>query len=259
MLRFDIITLFGSWFEPLTSQGICGRACQRGLWQLRTWSPRDHAHDVHRTIDDRPFGGGPGMVMMAGPLADTLAEIRADHERSALPQRPVVLLSPQGRRFHQAMAHEWAQSPGRVLVCGRYEGVDQRFIDRYVDEEVSLGDFVLSGGELAAMAFMDATVRLLPGALKDPESARQDSFESAQDGLLDCPHYTRPEVFDGEPVPEVLMSGHHARIARWRREQSLLRTAQRRPDLLQQALEKGLLSPEDRRYLASLPDGLAAR
>ncbi len=259
MLRFDIITLFGPWFEPLATEGVCGRACQRGLWQLQTWNPRDQTHDVHRTIDDRPFGGGPGMVMMAGPLSDTLAAIRAEHERIAAPRLPVVLLSPQGRRFDQAMAHAWAQGPGRVLVCGRYEGIDQRFIDRHVDEEVSLGDFVLSGGELAAMAFMDATVRLLPGALKDPESARQDSFESAHDGLLDCPHYTRPEVFDGEPVPEVLMSGHHARIARWRREQSLRRTAERRPDLLQRAREQGLLSKDDLRFLASLQDTPAAR
>lgn len=250
-MRYDVITLFPDMFEALHAHGVTGRAHQLGLWRLRCWNPRDFTQDVHRTVDDRPYGGGPGMVMMAGPLEKAVQAAQADRASPAA----VVLLSPTGQRFDQGMAQEWSAGDGAILVCGRYEGVDQRFIERCVTHEVSLGDFVLSGGELPAMVMMDSVVRLLPGALNDAESARQDSFNTALTGLLDSPHYTRPEVYETQPVPAELLSGHHARIAQWRREQSLSLTLARRPDLLEQARQEGVLSPKDEAYLAKLRRG----
>ncbi|WP_269498380.1 tRNA (guanosine(37)-N1)-methyltransferase TrmD [Castellaniella sp. S9] len=247
-MRFDLITLFPDMFAALRDQGVTGRAHARGLWSLGVWNPRDFTEDVHRTVDDRPYGGGPGMVMMAEPLARAVAAARAArHAESAEdPDRvPVVLLSPAGRRHDQRLAQRWARSSGAILICGRYEGVDQRFIDRHVTEELSLGDYVLSGGELAAMVVMDSVLRLLPGVLHDAQSAEQDSFNPALGGLLDSPHYTRPEVWDGVPVPEVLLSGHHAQIAEWRRRQSLALTLARRPDLLEAAPAKDEADGED--------------
>lgn len=249
-MRFDIVTLFPEMFGVVRDLGVTGRAHTQGRWALHAWNPRDFTHDAHRTVDDRPYGGGPGMVMMAAPL--TAAVQAAQAQRGGAARAPVILLSPAGRRFGQADAHALAQSPGAVFICGRYEGVDQRFIDRRVDDQLSLGDFVLSGGELAAMAIIDATVRLLPGVLNDDESAVQDSFNPALSGLLDSPHYTRPEQFEGEAVPAALLSGHHANIARWRREQSLRLTAARRPDLIEQARQNGWLTPADERFLRTL-------
>lgn len=255
-LRIDVLTLFPEYFLPLTQSGVSGRAYARGLWGLQAWNPRDFTQDVHRTVDDRPYGGGPGMVMMAPPLRAGLQAAQAARQASAADpsgqEPPVVLLTPGGRRFDQALAASMAQSSGFILVCGRYEGVDQRFIERHVTQEWSLGDFVLSGGEPAAVAMLDAMVRLLPGALNHGQSAQQDSFDAALDGLLDCPHYTRPESWDGLEVPPVLLSGHHARIQAWRREQSLRSTALRRPDLLRLAKAQGRLSPAEERVVGSL-------
>ncbi|MER1968314.1 tRNA (guanosine(37)-N1)-methyltransferase TrmD [Castellaniella sp. GW247-6E4] len=235
-MRFDLLTLFPEMFSALRDQGVSGRAHARGIWTLGLWNPRDFTEDVHRTVDDRPYGGGPGMVMMAEPLSRAVAAARAARHAASGedPDRvPVVLLSPAGRRHDQQLAAQWARSSGAILICGRYEGVDQRFIDRHVTEELSLGDYVLSGGELAAMVVMDSVLRLLPGVLHDAQSAEQDSFNPALDGLLDSPHYTRPEIWDGMPVPEVLLSGHHAQIAEWRRQRSVALTTERRPDLIQ--------------------------
>lgn len=234
-MRFDIITLFPDWVRSVAQYGIAQRALARGLFSLHTWNPRDWGAGVHRAVDDRPYGGGPGMVMQYAPLAAALAAARADDAQPMY----TVALTPQGRPLRQAMFQE-ALGHGRLaLVCGRYEGMDERFLATEVDAEWSLGDFVLSGGELAAMAVLDGCVRLLPGALGHVDSALQDSF--AREGLLDCPHYTRPEVIAGRSVPEVLLGGHHAEIARWRRREALGRTLERRPDVL-----AGLnLSPED--------------
>lgn len=251
-LRFDVLTLFPGLFAALTEHGVSARAHARGLWSLHAWNPRDVTEDVHRTVDDRPYGGGPGMVMLPDPLIKSVQAAQADRVVTQHGPAPVVLLSPTGRRFDQSMAAELAASPGAVLVCGRYEGVDQRFIDACVTDEWSLGDFVLSGGEIGALAIMDAAVRLLPGALNHGDSARQDSFDPSLSGLLDCPHYTRPEVYAGVSVPEPLMSGHHARIARWRRDQSLQLTLARRPDLIEAARRAGQLSAEDERVLRQL-------
>jgi tRNA (guanine37-N1)-methyltransferase len=251
-MRFDAVTLFPDMFAVVRDLGVTGRAHAQGLWNLQAWNPRDFTQDVHRTVDDRPYGGGPGMVMMAAPLQAAVQAAQARRVADALPSAPVILLSPTGQRFGQARAQALAHSAGAVLICGRYEGIDQRFIDRHVDDEISLGDFVLSGGELAAMAIIDAAVRLLPGVLNDDESAVQDSFNPALSGLLDSPHYTRPEVHEGDTVPAQLLSGHHANIARWRREQSLRLTAQRRPDLILQARAQGWLTPEDERFLQAL-------
>lgn len=244
-MRFDVITLFADMFEAVTRYGITGRAYERGLWSLRCWNPRDFATDAYRSVDDRPYGGGPGMVMLAQPLADAIAAARRE-----LPgERRVIVLSPQGRPLDDRRVREFAAGTGAILVAGRYEAIDQRLLDRYVDEEIAIGDFVVSGGELPAMMLIDAVVRQLPGAMNDPRSAACDSFA---DGLLDCPHYTRPEVFEGVPVPEVLLSGHHARIARWRREQALRATLLRRPELLARAREQGRLSADDERVLDAL-------
>jgi len=224
VIRFDVVTLFPEMFGALTQSGITGRALQAGLWAVRTWNPRDFTTDNYRTIDDRPYGGGPGMVMLAEPLEKALEAVKqAGGGR-------VIYLSPQGRRLDHAKVMELAGRDAMTLICGRYEGVDERLLRRRVDEELSLGDFVLSGGELAAMAVMDAVVRQLPGALGDGRSAVEESFAT---GLLDCPQYTRPEEYAGQKVPEILLSGHHENIRRWRLKQALGRTWLRRPDLLQ--------------------------
>ena len=227
--RYDVITLFPEMFVALTASGITRRAKDRGLYALDFHNPRDFTSDPHRTVDDRPYGGGPGMVMLAEPLMQSIAAARAAQQAAIGTAGPVLYLSPQGRRLDQAMVIELAAQTGLILLCGRYEGIDQRVIERAVDAEVSLGDFVLSGGELPAMVLLDAIVRQLPGALNTADSAQEDSFA---DGLLDCPHYTRPEVYADEKVPEVLLSGNHAAIRRWRLKQSLGHTALRRPELL---------------------------
>jgi tRNA (guanine37-N1)-methyltransferase len=229
--------------------GVVGRAIERELWRLRCWNPRDQATDAYRRVDDRPFGGGPGMVMLAEPLAATLRVIRAREEADRRSRSRVIHLSPRGAPLTQSRVAELAREPGLVLLCGRYEAIDQRLLDAEVDEEVSMGDFVLSGGELPALALIDAVVRLLPGVMNDAGSPLHDSFS---DGLLEGPHYTRPEVLAGVAVPEVLMSGHHARIERWRREESLRVTAARRPDLILRARESGLLSREDEAFLKKI-------
>ncbi len=224
-MRFDVVTLFPQMFEAISQHGITRRAVEREIVELGMWNPRDYTHDRHRTVDDRPYGGGPGMLMKVQPLRDALHAARA-----AGGGKPhVVYLSPQGRPLTQKGARELAAYPHLVLIAGRYEGVDERFIAAEVDEEWSIGDYVLSGGELGAMVIIDAVTRLLPGALGHEDSAEQDSFS---EGLLDTPHYTRPEVFEGEAVPAVLLSGDHQAIARWRAKQSLGRTWLRRPDLL---------------------------
>ena len=223
VIRFDVVTLFPDMFGAVADSGITSRALEAGLWSLTTWNPRDFATDNYRTVDDRPYGGGPGMVMLAEPLARTL-----DAVKTAGGGR-VVYLSPQGKKLDHPRVMQLAQERAVTLLCGRYEGVDERLLKRRVDEEVSIGDFVLSGGELAAMALMDAVVRQLPGALGDSASLIEESFA---DGLLDCPQYTRPETYLGDRVPEVLLSGHHENIRRWRLKQALGRTWLRRPDLL---------------------------
>ncbi len=224
MIRFDVVTLFPEMFAALTASGITSRALDAGLWSLTTWNPRDFTTDNYRTVDDRPYGGGPGMVMLAEPLEKALDAVKAAGGGGR-----VIYLSPQGKKLDHRRVIELSKLDSLVLLCGRYEGVDERLLERRVEEELSIGDFVLSGGELAAMALMDAVVRQLPGALGDEASALEESFA---DGLLDCPQYTRPEVHAGATVPEVLMSGHHENIRRWRLKQALGRTWLRRPDLL---------------------------
>ena len=230
-VRVDVVTLIPEMVETLLRFGVTGRAVERGLLTVATWDPRDDTRDRHRTVDDRPYGGGPGMVMKVQPLRDTLRRAR----QAAEPRGRTLYLSPQGRLLSQDGARELAREPRLILLAGRYEGIDERLIEAEVDEEWSIGDYVLSGGELAALVVIDAVARLLPGALNDEESAEQDSF---MDGLLDCPHYTRPEEIDGRRVPAVLLSGDHAAIACWRRREALGRTWLRRPDLLaRRALE----------------------
>lgn len=245
MMRFDVVTIFPEMFEALTRHGITRRALEEGGFDFRAWNPRDFVSDPHRTVDDRPYGGGPGMVMLAGPLERCIDAAVARQSAAGVEGPQVVLLSPQGERFTDAVARQLARSQGLVLVAGRYEGVDERLIRRRVGREISIGDYVTSGGELPAMVMIDAIVRLLPGSLNDAGSASQDSFS---DGLLDWPHYTRPEEWEGERVPEVLLSGNHAAIARWRRKQALARTWTRRPDLLGERT----LSKEDAELLAEL-------
>ena len=223
VIRFDVVTLFPEMFAAVTQSGITSRALEAGLWSLTTWNPRDFTTDNYRTVDDRPYGGGPGMVMLAEPIERTL-----DAVKTAGGGR-VLYLSPQGRKLDHRRVMELVKEQAVTLLCGRYEGVDERLLARRVDEEISIGDFVLSGGEIAAMALMDAVVRQLPGALGDQQSALEESFA---DGLLDCPQYTRPEKYRGEKVPEMLLSGHHENIRRWRLKQALGRTWLRRPDLL---------------------------
>jgi tRNA (guanine37-N1)-methyltransferase len=230
-VRIDVITLFPEMVTQAAVVGVTGRALDRGLWRLGVWNPRDYATDAHKTVDDRPYGGGPGMVMMAAPLSQAIAAAKSAQRDEGVGTCRVIHLSPAGVPLKHARVVELAaqDDAGYVLVAGRYEGIDERLVQREVDEEVAVGDFVVSGGELPALMLIDAIARLLPGALNDDQSAREDSFA---DGLLDCPHYTRPEVYEGMAVPEVLLSGHHENIRRWRLMQSLRRTRQRRPDLL---------------------------
>lgn len=238
-LRIDVITLFPEMFSAISEYGITSRAVKQGLLSLTCWNPRAYTSDRHHTVDDRPFGGGPGMVMKIKPLEDALADARQATGGTA----KVIYLSPQGRRLDQAAVKVLAEQESLILIAGRYEGIDERFIEAHVDEEWSVGDYVLSGGELPAMVLIDAVTRLLPGALGHAGSAEEDSFT---DGLLDCPHYTRPEVYAERRVPDVLLSGNHAHIRRWRLQQSLGRTYERRADLL----ESRSLSGEEQKLLA---------
>jgi tRNA (guanine37-N1)-methyltransferase len=245
-MRFDVITLFPELFAPFMESGVTRRAYESKQVDVRLWQLRDHAEGNYRRVDDRSFGGGPGMVMMAEPLAKCLAAIKADRQDTA----PVVLFSPIGSRLDHAAVERWSAGEGAILVCGRYEGIDQRFIDTHVDVQVSLGDFVLSGGEIAAMALLDAEARLQPGVLNDEGSHQLDSFNPALDGLLDCPHYTRPEEWQGQRAPAELMSGHHAQIERWRRDRRLEITARHRPELIEAARAAGRLSKADEAFLS---------
>jgi len=245
-MRFDVVTLFPELFDPFLKIGITRRAFESAQVDVHLTNPRDFAMGNYRRVDDRPFGGGPGMVMMAEPLAKAVDFIRVQRNDAA----PVVLFSPIGARITHTAVQACANSTGAILICGRYEGIDQRFIDTYVDQQISLGDFVLSGGEIAAMALLDAVARLQPGVLTDQDSHHQDSFNPALDGLLDCPHYTRPEEWAGQSVPGVLSSGHHEQIERWRRDQRLLLTAQHRPDLLEAARRSAALDAKDEKALS---------
>ena len=230
MIRFDCITLFPEMFVAITQSGITRRALEEKRWGWQGWNPRDFAENTWRRVDDRPFGGGPGMVMQPGPLEKAIESAKAQQRAAGLAKSRVIYLSPQGAPLtHERVMQLATGEEGLILLCGRYEGIDERLIERCVDEEISIGDFVLSGGELPAMVLIDAVVRQLPGVLGDAASAVEDSFVG---GLLDCPHYTRPEVYEGATVPEALMSGDHKRIRRWRLKQSLARTRKRRPDLL---------------------------
>lgn len=223
-MRFDVVTLFPEMVNEVTKAGVLGRAVNNQLIELACWNPRDYTHDRHKTVDDRPYGGGPGMLMKVQPLRDAIHDAKqANH------QAKVIYLSPQGKKLDQQAVQQMATQPGLILVAGRYEGIDERLIETEIDEEWSIGDYVLSGGELAALVLIDAVTRMLPGVLGDDDSAAQDSF---MEGLLDCPHYTRPEEFEGRTVPPVLLSGNHRDIATWRMQQALGRTWLRRPELL---------------------------
>lgn len=224
-----IISLFPEMFKAITDFGVTGRAVKQNLLQVQCWNPRDFTHDKHKTVDDRPYGGGPGMLMMVQPLRDAIREAKATTCKEDGVEAKVIYLSPQGRKLDQAGVQTLATNQKLILVCGRYEGIDERLIQTEIDEEWSIGDYVLTGGELPAMTLIDAVARFIPGVLGKQASALEDSFA---EGLLDCPHYTRPEVLDGLPVPQVLMSGHHEQIRKWRLEQSLERTWLRRPELL---------------------------
>ncbi len=254
-MRFDVITIFPELFEPHLVHGITRRAFDSRQVDVKLWQLRDFADGTYRRIDDRPYGGGPGMVMLVEPLERALRAVRDARAVAATenPLGPVIHFTPTGRRMDQTLIRAMASGPGAVLLCGRYEGIDQRFLDRHVDIELSLGDFVLSGGELPALALIDAVARLQPGVLGDAESHQQDSFS---DGLLDCPHFSRPEILPidegSSSIPPVLLSGHHADIARWRREQSLRLTAELRPDLISIARGAGLLSASDEKTLKLL-------
>ncbi len=248
-MQFDVITLFPEMFVALTQSGVTRRAFEQKKCELTCWNPRDFTVDNHRTVDDRPYGGGPGMVMMVKPLQEAIVAATSRQSEAGLAKSTVIYLSPQGQPLtHQKVVQLSGQAgtSGLILLCGRYEAVDQRLIDAYVDEEISLGDFVLSGGEIPAMALMDAVIRQLPGVLHDEDSAQQDSFVN---GLLDCPHYTRPEVHDNVSVPAVLLGGNHADIRAWRREQALLATRLKRPDLIVNARAAGLLTKADEQIL----------
>lgn len=236
---FGVVSLFPEMFRAITEHGITGRAVKEGLIDVKIWNPRDFTHDRHRTVDDRPYGGGPGMLMKIQPLRDAIHAAK----KAAGTEAKVIYLSPQGRMLDQEGVQELAQSKKIILVAGRYEGIDERVVKAEIDEEWSIGDYVLSGGELASMTLIDAVSRFVPGTLGHKDSAQEDSFA---DGLLDCPHYTRPELFEGQKVPEVLLSGNHAHIKRWRLKQSLGRTWLRRPDLL----ENRSLSGEEEKLLS---------
>ena len=248
-MRFDVITLFPELFAPFLVTGVTRRAFESGQVTVQLSNPRSFASGTYRRVDDRPFGGGPGMVLMAEPLSQCLAAVKAQRTDHV----PVVLFSPVGTTLTHATVRRWADSEGAILVCGRYEGLDQRFIDAEVDEQISLGDFVVSGGEIAAIALLDAVARLQPGVLADASGHEQDSFNPALDGLLDAPHFTRPEVWRGRAVPEQLLSGHHAHVDRWRRDQRLLLTQMQRPDLIAKARLAGRLSRRDEDCLQGVP------
>ncbi|WP_218509052.1 tRNA (guanosine(37)-N1)-methyltransferase TrmD [Variovorax sp. dw_308] len=245
-MRFDVLTLFPKLFAPFLVSGVTRRAYESKQVEVVLWNPRDFTAGNYKRVDDRPFGGGPGMVMMAEPLSACLDAVLAARGEAPV---PVLLFSPIGEKLQHAAIEQWSGSAGAVLVCGRYEGIDQRFIDARVTHQVSLGDFVLSGGEIPAMALLDAVARLQPGVLGDEASHVQDSFNPALDGLLDCPHYTRPEQWQGRPVPAPLMSGHHAKIERWRRDQSLAITSAHRPELIEVARAAGRLDKVDEAVL----------
>ena len=242
MKRYDVVTIFPPMFDALLDQGITRRALDEGRYELKAWDPRDFTTDGYRRVDDRPYGGGPGMVMLPDPLEAAIEAAKARQRQAGVARPHVVLMSPQGERLGEKLVRELGREDGLVIVAGRYEGLDERLVERSVDREVSIGDYVTSGGELPAMVLVDCLVRRLPGSLNDAGSAEQDSFA---DGMLDWPHYTRPEVWKDSRVPEVLLSGNHAAIARWRRKQSLGRTWDRRPDLV----DEKSLSREDRQLL----------
>ena len=246
-MRIVVVTLFPEFVEHALKFGVLGRALEKGVLAVDTVNPRQFATDVHKTVDDRPYGGGPGMVMLAKPLEAAIGAAQQRQVMLELPIPRVVFMSPQGKPLTHERVMQLKDEPGLVLLCGRYEAVDQRLLDRCVDEEISLGDFVLSGGELPAMALMDAVVRQLPGVLNDDASAVEDSFVN---GLLDSPHYTRPDAYEGVGVPPVLMGGNHAEIIKWRRERMLEATANKRPDLLARARRAGQLSKADEKFLA---------
>src|SRR4051812_6058925 len=248
-MQFDVVSLFPEMFAALTQSGVTRRAFEQKRWELSTWNPRDFTTDNHRTVDDRPYGGGPGMVMLAKPLEAAIGAARQRQVMAELPVPRVLFMSPQGKPLTHDKVMQLKDEAGLVILCGRYEAVDQRLLERCVDEEISLGDFVLSGGELPAMALMDAVIRQLPGVLHDDASAVEDSFVN---GLLDYPHYTRPEVYEGDAVPAVLMGGHHAEIVKWRRQQALRATLAKRPALIASARAAGLLSAADEKFLSSL-------
>lgn len=248
-MQFDVVTLFPEMFAALTQSGITRRAFEQQRWNLALWNPREFTTDRHRTVDDRPYGGGPGMVMLAKPLEAAISAAKQRQVDAGLPAPRVVFMSPQGRKLTHARVMALKDEAGLVLLCGRYEAVDQRLIERCVDEEISLGDFVLSGGELPAMALMDAVVRQLPGVLGDDASAVEDSFVN---GLLDSPHYTRPVDYEGVSVPPVLMGGNHAEIVKWRRQRMLAATLAKRPELLDAARRAGQLTKADEQFLAGL-------
>ncbi len=250
MIRFDCISIFPEMFAAVTQSGITRRALEERRWHWRGWNPRDFAENAWRRVDDRPFGGGPGMLMQPGPLERAIVAAKAAQGEAGLAKSRVIYLSPQGAPLtHERVMQLAAGEEGVILLCGRYEGIDERLIERCVDEEISIGDFVLSGGELPAMVLIDAVVRQLPGVLGDAASAVEDSFVS---GLLDCPHYTRPEIYEGEAVPAVLMSGDHKRIRRWRLKQSLERTRRRRPELFAEWLAQRSLTAEETQLLTEI-------
>ncbi len=245
-MRFDVITLFPELIQAVASSGVVGRAAKSNLIDLHCWNPRDYTSDKHRTVDDRPYGGGPGMVMKPDCLLLAINNVKAKNKDAGVVTK-VIYLSPQGKTLDQVAVKTLSEEEGLIFLCGRYEGVDERVLELAVDEEWSIGDYVLSGGELGVMVMIDSITRLLPNVLGHKDSAEQDSFST---GLLDCPHYTRPEVFEGKEVPSVLKSGNHQRIAEWRRQQALGRTAQRRPELL----EHQTLSEEDKKLLRDFLD-----
>ncbi len=245
-MRFDVITLFPELVEAVVASGVVGRAADAKLIDLHCWNPRDYTSDRHRTVDDRPYGGGPGMVMKPDCLLSAVDDAKAKNKELGIVTK-VIYLSPQGKTLNQSAAKIMSKEEGFIFLCGRYEGVDERVLELVVDEEWSIGDYVLSGGELGAMVMIDTITRLLPNVLGHNDSAEQDSFSA---GLLDCPHYTRPGVFLGKEVPKVLRSGDHQRIAKWRRQQALQRTAQRRPELL----KNRVLSEEDKKILHDFLD-----
>lgn len=241
----DVITLFPEMFDAITQYGVTGKANRNNIFNLNAWNPRDFTSNNYRTVDDSPYGGGPGMVMMAQPLEDAILQAKARQKASGLEKSTVAYLTPQGKRLDHAMVTQLSELPGLILLCGRYEGIDERLINRQVDREISIGDYVVSGGELAAMVLIDCIVRQIPGTLGDPQSANQDSFV---EGLLDYPHYTRPEIYQGDHVPEILMSGNHAHIRRWRLQQAIGRTWLKRPDLFELKFAQGMTSEEERLF-----------